>query len=288
MKIKYTDMNGWIKIDRGITEHWLWQDPQKFYWWIDMLMLANWKDRKELVKNTLVLVRRGQILASTNQLARRWKVGEAPVKVFLRLLEQDGMITREYTSNYNLFSISNYEKYQSLNSTPDSTPDAIPDHTLNPTPDATPIYEERKKERMKESNNIPPYIYPPQGGRISGANSRFVRPTSEQVAEYCRERKNGIDAEAFCNYYDSVGWKVGKKPMKDWKAAVRTWERRNREEQQERSAANPNPSVKLGYGERIAEDGRRMLCNYVIPMSAPPRPTPQHLWDGKNERWILV
>ena len=54
---------------------------------------------------------------------------------------------------------------------------------------------------------------------------RFTTPTLEEVKEYCSERKNGVDAARFVNYYTANGWKVGKNPMKDWKAAVRTWER---------------------------------------------------------------
>ena len=54
---------------------------------------------------------------------------------------------------------------------------------------------------------------------------RFVKPTVEEVRQYCIERKNNVNAEHFFDYYESNGWKVGKNSMKDWKAAVRTWER---------------------------------------------------------------
>ena len=54
---------------------------------------------------------------------------------------------------------------------------------------------------------------------------RFTAPTLEEVKEYCAERKNNVDPERFINYYTANGWKVGKNPMKDWKAAVRSWER---------------------------------------------------------------
>lgn len=54
---------------------------------------------------------------------------------------------------------------------------------------------------------------------------RFVPPTVDEVAAYCAERQNGIDAEQFVDHYTSNGWQVGKSKMKDWKAAVRTWER---------------------------------------------------------------
>lgn len=55
--------------------------------------------------------------------------------------------------------------------------------------------------------------------------SQFKPPTLEEVQVYCRERNNKVDAERFIDYYSSNGWMVGKNKMKNWKAAVRTWER---------------------------------------------------------------
>ena len=56
---------------------------------------------------------------------------------------------------------------------------------------------------------------------------RFVKPTLYDVQTYCLERGNTIDPQAFIDFYESNGWMVGKNRMKDWKAAVRTWESRN-------------------------------------------------------------
>ena len=53
---------------------------------------------------------------------------------------------------------------------------------------------------------------------------RFQPPAVEDVAEYCKQRRNGVDAQQFVNFYTSKGWMVGKNRMRDWKAAVRTWE----------------------------------------------------------------
>ena len=59
--------------------------------------------------------------------------------------------------------------------------------------------------------------------------ARFVPPTVEEVAAYCRERKNGIDAEQFVAVYQASGWKLANgNALRDWKAAVRTWEGRDR------------------------------------------------------------
>jgi hypothetical protein len=57
---------------------------------------------------------------------------------------------------------------------------------------------------------------------------RFAPPSVEDVTAYCRERKNNVDAQRFVDFYASKGWKIGQNPMKDWKAAVRTWEQRDR------------------------------------------------------------
>lgn len=75
-----------------------------------------------------------------------------------------------------------------------------------------------------------------------GAKPRrnFVAPSVEEVSAYCKERNNGIDPQSFIDFYDSKGWMIGKNHMKDWKAAVRTWERRHGGE----PAAAPKPKPK--------------------------------------------
>lgn len=60
---------------------------------------------------------------------------------------------------------------------------------------------------------------------------RFKKPTLEDIKNYCIERNNNVDPQRFYDYYESNGWKVGKNSMKDWKAAVRTWERSNSTQQ---------------------------------------------------------
>ena len=59
----------------------------------------------------------------------------------------------------------------------------------------------------------------------STGTKRFKAPCADEVKAYCTERKNHVDADKFIDYYTANGWKVGKNPMKDWKAAIRTWEK---------------------------------------------------------------
>ena len=76
----------------------------------------------------------------------------------------------------------------------------------------------KKKNNIKVKNNM----------LDNNARTRFTPPTLDDVIAYCQERGNSVDAERFVSFYESNGWKVGKNPMKDWRAAVRTWERDNR------------------------------------------------------------
>lgn len=71
-----------------------------------------------------------------------------------------------------------------------------------------------------------------------GQTKRFTPPTVEEVAEYCRERNNHVDPVHFVDYYTSNDWKVGKNKMKDWKAAVRTWERNGYSNKQQARGEN--------------------------------------------------
>lgn len=89
--------------------------------------------------------------------------------------------------------------------------------------------KEKEKEKVKEnlsnnSNNI--YMC---GEKISPQTPRkkFVKPTVEEVRNYCLERNNNVNPEKFIDFYESKDWYIGKNKMKDWKAAVRTWEGRN-------------------------------------------------------------
>lgn len=75
----------------------------------------------------------------------------------------------------------------------------------------------KKKNKLKVKNNM----------LESNTRTRFVAPTLDDVSAYCSERGNGVDPQQFIDFYTSKGWKVGDQPMKDWKAAVRTWERRD-------------------------------------------------------------
>jgi hypothetical protein len=86
--------------------------------------------------------------------------------------------------------------------------------------------------------------------------TRFTPPTLEEVAAYCRERGNKIDPQHFVNYYTSNGWMVGKNKMKDWRAAVRNWETRDKERNNGKRNIDPgSPAAyrQVGRGDYYGE-----------------------------------
>ena len=106
---------------------------------------------------------------------------------------------------------SNARAYASMHEHTDECP-AMP----NDAHDATIPYLTKKKDiSLSKDSSI---SKEKNGGK-------FVKPSIEEVQAYCTERENGVDAVVFWNFYESKGWKVGNTPMKDWKAAVHTWER---------------------------------------------------------------
>ena len=101
------------------------------------------------------------------------------------------------------------------------------------------------------------------------SKKRFAVPSVEEVAAYCRERGNNVDAQRFVDFYASKGWRIGKEPMRDWKACVRTWERNGRDRVEVSGTGGGKPAKTVAaqqYGQRDYSDEdeeafQRMLVN---------------------------
>ena len=115
----------------------------------------------------------------------------------------------------------------------------------NGLPDGCPSIDKISKDKssvvevsIEEDAPLPP------------SRKRFTPPTVDEVREYCEERGNSVDPQRFVDYYSSNGWMVGKTKMKDWKAAVRTWEQREKQ-------TNYGPKVKVSSNPfmDMLEDG---------------------------------
>ena len=137
----------------------------------------------------------GKCTASTEYFCRVYEVSRASIQNWLSLLEKNGYITRVLI--YRQGSKEILSRYIKLVDKP----------SLKMCTDNTNI-------NITNTN-------------LTDSNTKvgFVKPTIIDIKEYCKERKNNVDAETFFDFYESNGWKVGKNSMKNWKASVRTWEK---------------------------------------------------------------
>lgn len=212
--------HGYIKLHRQIQDCWIW-DTGKFdkrSAWIDLLMLANHHDKKLIFNGEPVVITRGQFMTSIRKLAIRWDWSTSTVFDFLKILEDDNMIKKESDSHRTLLTIINYEVYQGV----PNTDQTLTEHQSNANRKQIETTKEYKNIRNKEfkENDTP-----------NGVSKRkcFAPPTVDEVRAYCQERGNNIDPQRFVDFYESKGWFVGKNKMKDWKAAVRNWEGRDKQ-----------------------------------------------------------
>lgn len=135
-------------------------------------------------------------------------------------------VIRRENNDYDYFLT---EKSMSLNDTSLNDVTSLNDTSLNDVYTNTNIY--------KESNNINIIT------KESNKNKHFVKPSIDQIRNYCDERSNGIDPEYFYDFYESKDWMIGKNKMKDWKSAVRTWEKNRKKD-----VSTTKPTL-----ERVAE-----------------------------------
>lgn len=110
-------MQGWISLHRKVKEHWIFEENKpstKFEAWIDILMMAYYKDNKKLWNNQLITVKRGQCITSLRTLAEQWKWSKHKVDNYLALLEEEGMIITQRDSRKTLLTVVKYDFYQSI------------------------------------------------------------------------------------------------------------------------------------------------------------------------------
>lgn len=111
---------GYIKFYRCITEHWIYPNHRKltpFEVWVDLLMMANYEDKKAVMDGKPVDVKRGQILRSQKNLALRWMWGDKEARNFLKTLQKDKMILLQPCKKWTLVTICNYDTYQDSGNT---------------------------------------------------------------------------------------------------------------------------------------------------------------------------
>jgi len=195
--------SGWISLHRKLLD-WEWyDDPNTMRLFIHCLLRANFESTKWRGHD----IERGQFITSYATLSSELKLSPKQIRVALDKLKRTGEVASKSSSQHTVITVNNYLKYQDRG-------------TLWGKQGANEGQAEGKRGATDNKNNK---------NNNENKNKRgFNAPTIEQVKDYCLERKNNIDPEHFIDYYLARGWvlKNGSK-IKDWKAAIRTWEKRD-------------------------------------------------------------
>ena len=199
-------MNGWIRLDRGIQDNFLWQEPEALKLWLYLLMAASLTDKATAFNGQMLNIKRGQLVFGLNAASARLNISIRRLRKYLNWFESDDMIDKQVTNKFSIISITNYSQYQDTGKQASSKSQATAKQT---------------------STTI----------QVTSNNKQSIPPTVDEVRAYCDSRSNGIDPEMFIAFYEARGWKIGKDRMKSWKACVVTWEKRRQEQTPTREAS---------------------------------------------------
>lgn len=216
---------GFIKLHRSLLE-WEWHDdPNTLSVWIHLLLKANFKPTEWRG----IILQPGQLITSRASLAKETGLSEREIRTAMNRLKTSGCLTIEATNRFTLISIVDFSSFQGVSATNDQQNDQITDQ---PATNERPANDHsvRRKECEEGKNNV------------DSARKRFTPPTIEEASAYFAEKgEASSEAQRFCDYYTSNGWRVGKNPMKDWRAAASGWISRNRN-----ACRSPSPTLAKG------------------------------------------
>ena len=224
---------GHIKLYRQMID-WEWfTDPKTAHFWVYLLLRANWRDGRFRG----IEVKRGQLLMSLQDMAKETGLSVQNVRTAINRLKSTRQVTCQSTRYGMLISIVKYDNFQILEddtntqtNTPSNNELTRNQHATNTQLTTNEEYKEVNKERREEYKDLKKEdISYEISKKESPKSPRFIPPTLEEVQTYISENNYIIDAQKFIDYYQSNGWIVGKTKMKDWKATVRGWERREQE-----------------------------------------------------------
>ena len=231
---------GWIKIHRKVLSHPMYYaEPfTRMQAWFDLLLLTSRLPNVLYIRGNRVEIKPGTVAKSKEYLCGRWRWSRGKVNRYLDMLENEGMIVQQKSRVITCISIPKFEYYQldgTTESTTGSTTNKTTSRKSNGTTSRTPdsITDGELYKNIIENNNNS------ARARTREGVVEFVPPSVEEVEAYSVAHGCPLDAARFVDYYGAKGWMAGKSPMKDWRAAVRMWSRRDRDkaEQTAREAA---------------------------------------------------
>lgn len=143
--------------------------------------------------------------------------------------------------------------------------DSIRSRSLQ-SPDSLPTISGQSPARTEQNRTDKNRTEEEKDASRPAPTKKFIKPTFQEVVSYCKERGNTVSPNRFMNFYDSNGWKVGKNPMKNWKAAIHTWEER---EGGKNATRQPADNSAVGKVRRANEERERRAADALRQAGGP-------------------
>jgi len=200
---------GFIALHRATREHWIWEDPVKFQWWVDILMECNYTERKVNLGGKIIECKRGESLNSLKTWAKRWRVDMGKVRRFFKLLQDDGMIALENVKKTTRLKVCNYDTYNKPQHAND-TQTARQRHANDTHPTSN---NKDNKDNKGEST--------PDSATYGSSTSTSKAPELDEV-RHVFYQNGGSDemAEIFFNKHSATGWRLNGGPILDFRYLV--------------------------------------------------------------------
>lgn len=219
-----SERKGWVKLLRTTVDNPLLnKDPDHLALWIHLLCGAAFEPTPALLGGKRIVLQPGQLTTGRKQLAVNSRIQESKVERTLKAFENNHLIEQQKTNKNRLITILPWNEIQCGEQQieqPVNNERTTSEQPLN-------TLEEIKNTRNEEYT------------AHKAPRARFVPPTVEEVQTYCAEKGFSFDPQLFVAHYEANGWVQGKgRPLKNWKAAALTWDRRDKSNGEERKIDN--------------------------------------------------
>ena len=253
----------WFKCYTSLQDSEVWDDLQALRCWLWCMQNVNWKDQKTFGKT----FPRGSFWCNVRDAAKACRCSTNSWTAAMRKLVGFGMITMTASPKYTTIKVVNWDRFQggSNDASVSKIETRTETHTETVVETRTDTQPETRSRSPRTSSNVEG-----SGAAADAAppapRQRFVPPTIQEAAEYARQVVPfAFSVAKWHEYYTSNGWKVGRNPMKDWKAALRRWAREDRERnaKQAKTSAydrpDAPPSVIPGMERHMPTNQRRLI-----------------------------
>ena len=221
-----------IKLYRKTLDDSLWQNITLWRFFEYCLLKASYKQKIVLVGMEQIKLEPGEFVFGRKVASRECCLSEQTIRTCLKKLKKVKKLTIKSTNKFSIINVINWHRYQG--NTNQSNQQI--NHEVTSNQPATNHIQEKKEGKEKRG-----------GTKNTPRTQNFKPPTLKEVQDYCQTRKNNINPEVFIDWNTAKGWMIGKNKMKDWRAAIRTWEQR----------AKAEAPIESDIGETICRDCKK-------------------------------